>query len=205
MVSINFLSVPVLFFIVAFSVKLTFLFVDFFNIQPRGLAFLAAGLISLPAAVTVFNTSTNSELLKNKNTTIWFGVFSFLMWLLAFKIHQVTTAQWRQVPAILLLSAFLATTETVGAKLFKARKDREQSADNLQQSFDNLQQSVADLKQTAANLQQTVKDRDQVIQDQEQTAQDLQQFKKALQCGKCGKQHHTVHQFKTCKHENLKT
>lgn len=160
--SIYAVTSPMLFLVLAFVFKLTYLFHTVFEIPITVLNLLASILLAVPAAWTLLNVSINSYLFKSNVFPILFAICSGIMLLLIFKVIGKDVLHWSEYVKRVFLSIFIATIEYVYSKLFikkykehklKYSIDPKQLTANLQETTDKLQETITRLQQTEDRLQ----------------------------------------------------
>jgi len=119
-VSIGAITLPMLLFILAFSLKLTYMFYSVFQIQWEWVRLIASGVLALTVSLTMLTVSVNSELIGKKfDYPLFFAICSGIMWLIAFKVLDSETMSTMEYVKRSFLSLFLAVCEYVYSKLYQ--------------------------------------------------------------------------------------
>lgn len=181
--SLRAVTVPMLLLIVSFSIKLSALFYDSFEIQVEAFKIAASILMAIAASLTLLTVSVNSQLFNTNKFPLIFAICTGIIMLFVFKVIGEQNYHWSEYVKRIFLSIFLAITEYVYSKLFIRKYNENKDTIQLQEEHKELQ---LDYHRTLTELGSTKDELQENSQELNKTKVELDKFLKEFSCKHCG-------------------
>jgi len=210
MTGISFLSVPEMFMILSFAIKLAYFFGIMLGAKEHPFLYAAGVFLSIPVAVVVFNSTTNAQYLSKPHLTVkFFMVTDILLWMLAFGLYDDSIMAIKYT-TIILLAVIVGVCGKINAKMLIARTQANKQRDSLQLDYNSLQQDYKKLQLDYNSLQldlSNISNEFEKLNQQDEQSKELiatlqeieEEYNQARTCKKCGTQKDTVNQARNCK------